>query len=293
MEEAITKLLTPEVVQEAAVRFGTEAAHLAPLEAFENFVYAFDTPSGGRILRLTHSSHRTFGEVTAELEWLTYLAGQGAGVARALPLSSGAWLEVLPVGESAFYAASFERAPGQRLEAHDRHLWNETLFTEWGRTVGTMHRLTKDYQPGQDRRLHWSDEPFLQAAPAYLEPAMLARLGALTREIDALPRNPDSYGLIHTDVHPGNFFVNQGRLIVFDFDDSTYHYFAQDISMVLYYAVARAAPDELPEDVAARFLPAFLSGYAEENTLTSFWLDKLETFLLVRDIVLYLKLQQK
>lgn len=223
MEEAVTKLLTPEVVQEAAVRFGTEAEHLTSLEAFENFVYAFDTPVGGRILRLTHSSHRTFGEVTAELEWLTYLADRGVGVARALPSRSGARLEVLPVGESAFYVACFERAPGHRLEAYDTHLWNETLFTAWGRTVGTMHRLTKDYQPGRDRRLHWSDEPFLQQAPRYLEPVMLARLGVLTSKIDALPRDRDSYGLIHTDVHPGNFLVDQGQLTVFDFDDSTYH----------------------------------------------------------------------
>lgn len=63
--------------------------------------------------------------------------------------------------------------------------------------------------------------------------------------------------------------------------------------MTLYYAVARAAPDARLEDFAARFLAAFLRGYERENTLDPFWLDTLTTFLLVRDIVLYLKLQQK
>lgn len=295
MEGAVAKLLTPAVLQEAAARFGTHAGALTPLEAFENFVYGFDTESGGRILRLSHLSHRTSDEVTAELEWLTYLADNGASVARALPSRLGKWVEEVPVTDSAFYVCLFERAPGFRLEANDTHLWNETLFTAWGRTVGQLHRLTKDYRPGRARRVHWSDEDHVRHAARVLqdEPFALAKLKALTAEIDAFPRTRERYGLIHTDVHPGNFFVDAGRLTVFDFDDSSYHYFAQDVAMALYYALARVGPDETTEAFAARFLPAFLAGYAEENRLEPLSWKTLTTLLLARDIVLYIKLQQK
>jgi len=45
--------------------------------------------------------------------------------------------------------------------------------------------------------------------------------------------------LIHTDVHAGNFFVDDGRITVFDFDDSSYQWFASDIAIALYYTIWR------------------------------------------------------
>src|SRR3712207_4377399 len=104
--------LTPDVLSEAAARFGVDAAALTKLGSFENAVYAFETPRGPRVLRLTHSSHRTRAAVRAELHWLSFLAANGLDVAAPHPSLAGEVVEsIVTPGGDAFHVSSFEHAP--------------------------------------------------------------------------------------------------------------------------------------------------------------------------------------
>ena len=44
--------------------------------------------------------------------------------------------------------------------------------------------------------------------------------------IKALPKDRDSYGLVHADLGPTNYLIDGERINVFDFDDCAYTWFA-------------------------------------------------------------------
>jgi len=99
-----------------------------------------------------------------------------------------------------------------------------------------------------------------------------------------LPKDRAGYGLIHQDAHGGNFFIKDGAITLFDFDDCMYGWFIYDIAMVLFYAALGK------EDMAAftkTFMGDFLQGYAQENMLDPPWLPEIPHFLKLREIDLY------
>jgi Ser/Thr protein kinase RdoA (MazF antagonist) len=102
-----------------------------------------------------------------------------------------------------------------------------------------------------------------------------------------LPTSPDWYGLVHTDIHHGNFFLHDGRLVVFDFDDCHYRWFAFDLMIPLFYALRDAKVDENDVEYARRFMTSFLAGYRDETELNPEWLAHLQTMLKYREMELY------
>lgn len=103
--------------------------------------------------------------------------------------------------------------------------------------------------------------------------------------LQSLPKDRESYGLIHQDAHGGNFFVDdQGQITLFDFDDCAYSWYANDLAIVLFYAVTNI-PD--PESFGREFWRHFWRGYQQENLLESAWLEHIPHFLKLREIDLY------
>lgn len=104
-----------------------------------------------------------------------------------------------------------------------------------------------------------------------------------------LPKDRDSYGLIHVDVHGGNFFVDdEGQITLFDFDGCQYAWFACDIAMALFYAISHDCVSK--EDVAHAkdFFEQFMLGYRCENEIDPRWLAQVPYFLKLREVDLYI-----
>lgn len=298
MEARVAQLVTDELLAEAADRFGVTRTDLTLLGSFENYVYSFERRGEPAVLRLTHDSHRSAEQVAAELDWVTYLHERGARVAGVRPSERGGPLERIAVADGEFIVTSFHRAPGGPVSRENlAATWHDSLFREWGRTTGLLHTLTREYRPapGRPRRITWHEDDLLMG---HHLPRTAAELGRrftrLIEEARSLPHDDASYGLIHTDLHPGNFFVHEGRLTVFDFDDSAYHHFASDIAIALYYALWMPRSAETREEFARRFLALYLEGYREENPeLDERTLEQLPLFLALRDLTLYAVLHKK
>ena len=64
MEAHITQLLTPSQLAQALAAWGAQADNSRLLGQLENFVYAIPE---NRILRITHTSHRTESQLQAPL----------------------------------------------------------------------------------------------------------------------------------------------------------------------------------------------------------------------------------
>lgn len=288
MEEAIRERFNDDILAEARQRYGIAPDQIKLLDGFESFMFEFAKDGRDYILRLGHSRRRTPDMIHGEVDWINYLADGGAGVARAVLSEKGELVEAIDDDQGGqFLATAFVKAKGG--PAHPTGRWNEPLFVNYGRLLGRIHRLSKQYEPSHSawKRPSW-DDPTMQYADLYSpkeQTAVLARYREVMTILRRLPQNQDSYGMIHQDAHAGNFFVDeQYNLTLFDFDDCVYGHFAYDLAMVVFYAITNE-PD--PVTTASQLWPPFMRGYREENELESFWLAQIPHFMKLREIDLY------
>lgn len=289
MEQRIKDRYHEGILHQARRRFGIAKESIELLDGFESYMYEFTMDGEPGILRISHNIRRTADQIRGEVDWINYLSAGGASVAGAQKSLSGELVESIDDEHGGqFLATAFEKAPG-------RHSWEAgfwerpRVFEGYGRLLGRMHALSKEYSPAKPswRRPEWDDpnsldlESWLPAGNG----VVLEKFHELMRYLRDLPRDVDSYGLIHQDAHAGNFFVDDdGRLTLFDFDDCGYGWYVYDLAMVLFYAVTNRSD---AETFGPRFWKAFLAGYEMENQLDSAWFKEIPHFLKLREIDLY------
>jgi len=287
MNPKIVKRYNDEILNEAMRRYGIKASQIKLLDGFESFMYEFYRPQDGEfILRIGHSGRRSPEMIAGEVDWINYLARGGANVSRAILSNQGKLVEAVDDGHGEqFLATAFIKARGGPSWKTE---WTPEFFEHYGQVIGRIHRLTKDYEPSNPgwRREEW-DSPGNLAIAEWLpasDTKILEKFQALMCHFETLPKDRNSYGLIHQDAHGGNFFVHEGEITLFDFDDCVYSWFIYDIAMVLFYA-AMFKDDK--GAFTASFMHNFLCGYTRENKLDPQWLTELPYFLKLREIDLY------
>ncbi|MFW9804111.1 MAG: phosphotransferase enzyme family protein, partial [Candidatus Thorarchaeota archaeon] len=192
-----------------------------------------------------------------------------------------------------YNVVAFEEAEGEQLDFGDPKSWNYSVVRDWGRTIGRMHSVTKDYKPKSARRYEFRPELDLSLIKRE-DMKVREKVSNLFQSMHELPKGREEHGLVHSDIHVGNFFVKDNKLsAILDFDRACYKWFVSEIAVALYYplyvSMLRNDADEQRE-FASRFLPAFLEGYKSENTLDSMWLEQLKMFMQVRDAILFMYL---
>ena len=157
-----------------------------------------------------------------------------------------------------------------------------------------MHALAVDYQPADPTwtRPEWDIESlnFIESYLPASETIAKQKYHTLLKHIYTLPKDKNTYGLIHQDAHQNNFLMDcNGRLTLFDFDECAYSWFINDIAIVLFYISIDA--EELGFSTAAAFTQEFMShflrGYRQAYTVDSKWFKEIPTFLKLRELELY------
>jgi Ser/Thr protein kinase RdoA (MazF antagonist) len=287
MDPKINERYQDGILQEAMLRYGIAKDSIKLLDGFESFMYEFTRQDGAYILRIGHSLRRTPDLIRGEVDWINYLAAGGAPVARAILSGAGNLVELVEDGLGGqFLCTAFVKASGGGAK---REQINEALFLAYGRLIGRMHALSKGYRLPNPawKRFEWDDHANLRVEDCRNagETGVLEKYLTLRTHLTRLPRERNSYGMIHQDAHPGNFFVDEaGGITLFDFDDCVYGHFIYDIAMVLFYA---SFWDKDTREFTARFMPVFLRGYQEENQLDPIWLEEIPHFLKLREIDLF------
>ena len=289
MDKRSRDCFTDEILAEALARYGIDPAALQLLGGFESFIYAFSRDEREYILRLSHSLRYSLEMIAGEVDWINYLAEGGIPVSRAVPSRAGRLTEKIDAREGYFIAAAFEKAPGVPPRRED---WENGLLGEIGRLLGSMHRLTRRYTPPSAavRRPDW-DMGLDTAAEDYLpagEEGVAQAWHALLTQIRRLPKNPDNYGLVHVDVHGGNFFVDQGKITLFDFGDCQYAWFAYDLAMAFFYAIPHRCQKPEQKAFARQAFKELIDGYTQESPFDPAWLETIPLFLKLREIDLYI-----
>ncbi|MGG0187170.1 phosphotransferase enzyme family protein [Bacillus rhizoplanae] len=294
MELAVEQVFTKEILQEGAKRFGVTVME-EPLGDFENYIFrAEGKGSTPYVLRLTHSSHRTYKQIEAELDFLAYLGENGAKVAAPHRSLNDIFVESLQATDGTFfYVSLFDYAKGERAKDNDPDIWNDTLFYAWGKAIGQLHRLTMHY-PKTENRVTWMDDE-ITIIDMLKEDHELQQIAyEIIEEIKNLPSTNCTFGLIHGDIHHGNFHYKNEELTIFDFDDATYNYFVHDLAMVLYYSVLQKDwPEEKKTIFARHQLQVLREGYETEHQLDDSSYSALPLFMRLRDVALYGTIMKK
>ncbi len=286
MEQQIRDRYRDAVLQEAMRRYGIANDQIRPLHAFESFIYEFERDAHAYILRISHSLRRSEDLIQGEVDWINYLAEGGVSVAKAICSESGKLVEAIEDGQGGYFlTTTFVKAQGQP----PWELWTPALYEAYGKHLGAIHALTKEYQPAKPawKRPEWDDD-IMEFVERYLpasETVARQKYQALRDHLRTLPKEPASYGLIHQDAHGSNFFVDEaGTITLFDFDECAYSWFANEIAIVLFYIVMDA--EDWPAFTQA-FMTHFLRGYQQSYRLDPKWLPELPQFLKMREIELY------
>ena len=290
MEERIKERFNQSILELILDRYQLSVEQIQPLDGFESFIYEFEGEGGPGILRITHSIRRSPDLIRGELDWIIYLKFGGASVAKPIPSKSRELVEIVEDGTGgSFLATAFERAEG---EPHDGREWSADLLRNYGQIIGRLHHLSREYQPRQAswKRPEW-DDPVMLEVERYLpvEDQIIKSIYCELRDyLGTLPRENETYGLIHQDAHRGNFFVNQSgkitKITLFDFDDCVYSWYINDIALILFYA---AMGREDQSEFISEFLAGFLPGYCSENKLPADWFKEIPYFIKLREIDLY------
>lgn len=301
----ITHICETQALAEAAARFGTRPEALKKFEDYEgaaNLVYEYAGGTQPLILRITFVPERTVEQIRAELHFIRHLGDRGVRLSRPVPSLAGNWVETIPAAGILFHAVSFIKGRGMRMPDNDyRYRPGVPLveyFHNWGRVLGQMHALTKEYRPesAAETRPEWFELHRPRLAAVDRLPPRLGRLaGAIRAHIEALralPRDGDSFGLIHGDFNDGNFTVDydNGDITAFDFDDCCYFWFIYELATAWESGVGcvLSAGLEKRREFMGRYFDQVMEGYAQENTLPAAWMERLPLFLRLVQIEEYL-----
>jgi Ser/Thr protein kinase RdoA (MazF antagonist) len=291
----------PDLLSAACSLYNTSPDELTQLSGGHyNAVYQFPYGKKHAILRIgveDCSTNQTLGM----LEWVRFLDQQGAPVTTPLPSINNHLVESLKQYGTRYTLTTFEKAEGTLAENIPPTDWTEDLFRSIGMAVGKLHAVSKHYRPSRPTlsRPQWFDAYEIHEASTLLatspDPAR-EKLATLIAELHNLATTPTDFGLIHGDLHFANFLIlPDGQVAIIDFDDCVYGWFAMDVAMALFDVLVlyNALNEEENQRFAHRFLTSYLSGYRQENDLSTFWLSQVPRFLKLKELCIYATLMNR
>ena len=286
MEQRIKDRYSNDILMEVMCRFGIGKDQIKILDSFESYIYEFENSSGSFILRISHSIRRNESLVQSEVDWINYLADHGISVSKAIVSQNGNLVEAVDDHQGGeFLATAFVKAQGET----PWDLWTPALYETYGELIGKMHSLSQKYHPisPEMKRPEW-DDPIFDFVGQFLpesENKARSRFKTVCEYVNSLPKNNNTYGLIHQDAHGGNLLIDdKGVITLFDFDDCCYSWFINDIAIVLFYIVMDAE-DWGP--FTQEFMLHFLHGYLRHCSLDLNNLNEIPYFLKIRELELY------
>jgi Ser/Thr protein kinase RdoA (MazF antagonist) len=284
---------------------------LTPLQHEGNTTFRVDMPSGERyVLRIHYPGLRTVESIQSEMNWLAALRRETDFVVpEPMPAYDGSLVTVISVEEvrEPRICVLFRWIPGHFLDARltPSHLERVGVFMAGLQLHGAQFRPPNGFvrgrldtltQEGRQTAARGTSEALARGQadnPADETTAIRlvteicsredgAQVAVLIRKMretqQTVGQAPEIFGLIHGDLHQGNFFFHQGQVRAIDFDDCGYEHYLYDIAVTLSEVNWRSNTPELRQ--------GFLRGYRSVRELPSKHEDHLDTFILFRDLQL-------
>lgn len=264
------------------------------------------------VLRISATGDRTENDYLAEVEFVRYLAENGAPVADVIPSASGKLVEVIDLdcadsvatgvgGVAPVFISLFEYAKGMLLADNGYRYREGAPLTEYffntGKTLGKIHALSKNFKPvAAPRRPDFFDKYNMEYLGRLIPDKYSELKSAIAKRLDtfrALPTDAQSYGLVHFDFSDGNYHIDMdtGAITVFDFDNCLYCWYMFDLANLWLHNEGWTRQEPDPGKHFALMQQCFdlqLQGYKSETDLPEEMLENLPIFIdmvLIENIV--------
>lgn len=240
-------------------------------------VYPFDDAQGRPcFLRLDPKAEKSAPQILAEMDFLAHLHAGGCSCMQPIPTADGLLLAPVQHQGETWYASAFTGVPGQPLA--DLPM-NSMLAYAYGSALGRLHAASMQYRPQASCRSRAGVTRQIREALSTCNAPQAVReqLDDVTRQLDAMPRTPRNYGMIHGDFEPDNVFWDGSGCHVIDFGDAMQHFYAMDLLTAL-------------DEMEAEYHAAFMGGYRDacpESEATQAELPLMRRF---RDLQSYARL---
>ncbi|MBR5344335.1 MAG: phosphotransferase [Clostridia bacterium] len=242
------------------------------------------------VLRVSDLDDRAEEDYLAETEFIHYLAANSGPVADVIPSIHNRLVEHVDWNGKKVFVILFSYAKGIFLYDNGYRYREgaslEEYFFNTGRTLGAIHRLSKQYVPSHHR-------------PDYFDKYNMDYLGklipdnfsdlkkAIADRLDkfkALPKDKNSYGLVHFDYSDGNYHIDMstGEITVFDFDNCMTCWYLFDLANLWTHGEGwcRGIPDPKAQRAYMwHYFNTILEGYRAETDISEELLAKLPLFI--------------
>lgn len=239
-----------------------------------------------KIIRIAFLCDRTYEDICAEVEFVRYLAENGASVSNVVGSLGGKLVEKISYEGHIFYVSVFEYAKGKQLAENGYQYRDGVPLSEYyfkcGKVLGKIHQLSKEYSPKFSRfsffdkfNKEYIDE-LIPNSLALLKTRMFELLNSLAK----LDDSRESYGLIHFDYSDGNYNIDfeTGEITVYDFDNCCYGWYLYDLASLWTHGVGWVQFEQNShkrKEFMDDYFSTVLNGYRSETSISDFELEKL------------------
>ena len=285
---------TDRMIREAIALYPLDNYEIRPVPGHEggrNLVYICRLNGENRyVLRISALGDRTEEDYLAEMEFVRYLAANGAPAADVIPSVHGKTAEQLEQDGEKIYVSLFEYAKGMLLCDNGYRYREgaplEEYFYNTGKALGAIHRLSRQYRPVH-RRMAFSDKYSIEYIDRLIPDSYAELKQAIARRLEEyrkLPTDPENYGLVHFDFCDGNYHVDldTGDITVFDFDNCIYCWYMFDLAHLWTHGVGWYRHERDPKKRMAcmdHYFGKILEGYRSETDVSAAMLEKLTLFI--------------
>lgn len=268
------------ILKEASAKYELKNREWKLVKSAINFIFE----SKDEILQFTPIKYKLKNELLIETSWIEYLNQSGFEVVKLIKSKEKKVLEEV----NGFTVICYEKIVGTKAT---RSTWSDMYFQKLGTFTGKLHKLGKAFEA--ENKFHvknWNEiskGKFIEYLPR--DKRELVKLyEVLIDEFNTYKINKNNFGIIHYDIHHGNYFLigNDKRIKLFDFEMTCKSWYINDIAVILYY-ILNSVPISNRTETRDLFFKHFFRGYEEENKIVESEKLKIPKFLLYRDLLVY------
>ena len=267
----------------------------------ENTVFKVEGLDGNTYaLRIHRKGYHDLEELNSEHVWTSSLSNAGLLVPEAVVTRSGkAYTSVSFLNSSEYrYVGLVKWIEGTILNDLILDLEEKDVsdvYESLGKVVAKFHKATIAWEKPKDFKRHSFDaDGFVGSKPFWgrfweaqnattreREKLSLIR-NNITESLSKLPKDINSFGMIHADLHSQNVLIQGKSLSVIDFDDSGFGWYGFDLAVAIWDRLDFTATG-CHFDIAYKSL---IRGYIEERPNAKDIIETIPTFLLMRTLML-------
>ena len=267
----------------------------------ENTVFKVEGLDGNTYaLRIHRKGYHDLEELNSEHVWTSSLSNAGLLVPEAVVTRSGkAYTSVSFLNSSEYrYVGLVKWIEGTILNDLILDLEEKDVndvYESLGKVVAKFHKATIAWEKPKDFKRHSFDtDGFLGSKPFWgrfweaqnattreREKLSLIR-NNITESLSKLPKDINSFGMIHADLHSQNVLIQGKSLSVIDFDDSGFGWYGFDLAVAIWDRLDFTATG-CHFDIAYKSL---IRGYLEERPNAKDIIETIPTFLLMRTLMI-------